>query len=155
MVYVVLLVLGFLGYCMWEVNYNRKVDEMVARAKEMDKENRAIERKNMKMGDFCIDKFWEDKAVIDQIEKKMGKNGYFDGYLIETILNVEKAGVESLLAQCEEAVEYYSSGEEVTMFYCEDATPAQAAKFFRECVELCKKQLKSFEKGDKKNDKTA
>lgn len=150
--YVVLLVIGFLGYCMWEVDHNRKIDEMVAKAKEMDKENRAIERKNMKRGDFCIDKFWEDKAIKDKIKKRMGEGGYFDGYLIGTILNIDKIGVEKLLTDCEEAVEYYSNGGYVLNFWGEDCTNEQVIKFFKECVELCKKQLKSFEKGGNKNE---
>lgn len=93
-------------------------------------------------GEFYEDKFFEDQVILNEIKEKMGK-GYFNENLIGTILNVSKIGVERLLKDCEEAVEYYSNGNEGILI---EYTQEQRVKFFKECVTLRKEQLEGIER---------
>jgi hypothetical protein len=92
-------------------------------------------------GEFYEDKFFEDQKIKNQIQDKIG-DGYFDEYIIGTILNVSKVAVENILRDCEEAVEHYSG--EGNEGESEQETKSKAI-FFKECVSLCKEQLTQIE----------
>lgn len=129
----------------------------LAESREVDKNATPVEKPKRIRGEFYEDKFWEDQKIKDEIKAKMNEGidpnayyseGYFDHYVISTILNLSYDGLKKVLKDCEEAVEVYSNGGHESDKYDKYHSVEQKAKFFVECVKLCKEQLRLIELED-------
>lgn len=110
----------------------------------IEEENNKLRTKIVKAGEFDVYKFCvKDNAIKSRIKDRMS-DGYYDDYMLGTILNVSKAGVENILIDCEDAVRHYSGdGDDVNTedyIHTEKENKDRAA-FYKECVDLCQQRL--------------
>ena len=142
--YLIAIIIGLICYVIRYEYVRIKIDKSIEKYQEEVRKEKEEEKKHWIRGEFYEEKLYEDQAVIKQLKEKIG-DGYFDGCLINIILNIEKTGLEKLLVRLEEAVPYYYNGGGDIDKYDEENTVEEKAKFFEECVILCKQQIKELE----------
>lgn len=114
----------------------------------VEEEKNKLRTKIVKPGEFDVYKFCvKDSAIKSRIKDRMS-GGYYNDYMLGTILNVSKTGVENILRDCEDAVRYYSGGGDSVNTEDDIHTEKEnkdLAAFYKECVDLCQQRLLELE----------